>query len=811
MDLDSLEIASNVKQFVLEPLSDKELGLIKKVNELIHGSPTDINRGYQFLHDGITRPPFVQLLIKVNPAMYLYPLQTKPIGDCTSIINLLLSFIYQMLQTVPIEYSDLLMNPKTNLAMSFSMLLSDHTLIGTHQLALEVLNQLPVNETLIELIEPLCKLTTTQYISLSVQLLKRILTTKETSNCFIQFKCMKYINLALFTPNSNEKMSLIEVLTALFKGCDDSSRVTIAKEAIDNDILKHGYSILTCGSLEMKTTFIKFIVHLSYAEEVQEDIIKSGVLPLVILLLAEQDIKTITSIILLIQSMTENRKYIEEFTGIGLVSYIRKILQKYPESLEQKVVIVIMNILLNISTNEKILEEFILFKLDEIIEDILKNQVVDRVKEPGTTIITRIKTYRIRINSINEPNSQEQYEAHEFLGRVINVYKYRLQHIDETSQEGKLINNRIVGLKTKQNFFVQQYNKDFDIGSLRFDNVETLNLDMYLNVSESVECCNEVLPKPRIEIIQISGIEMQDLEEFYSHQLNTIIKKNTETYVFKSEQKYLNIIDQFVSGLIDPLSEICSTTEKQTYFNVIEKIQAIIGQIQESIPVGSKFDTFLEKYLDGLSSNALYKTYAIFINAQDRNTFEYPIKIAELVDAYEKEGMKVFDVMAIVYQHIRMLHDYFDILIYTHKYSPYIQLIKQCKEKMSVGQGAMKTIIENVNINYLSVSLKKISNEYNGTVKKFEKVLLRYHGLYWVTMVLVDNNLIFLTKMDKSYKINQVFDVTKMELIGVMQSERNNKAIFTVDGESSDIIFFSPQQLFDWKKVFSEIIKGTIY
>ncbi|EMD44225.1 Hypothetical protein EHI5A_017580, partial [Entamoeba histolytica KU27] len=83
MDLDSLEIASNVKQFVLEPLSDKELGLIKKVNELIHGSPTDINRGYQFLHDGITRPPFVQLLLKVNPAMYLYPLQTKPIGDCT--------------------------------------------------------------------------------------------------------------------------------------------------------------------------------------------------------------------------------------------------------------------------------------------------------------------------------------------------------------------------------------------------------------------------------------------------------------------------------------------------------------------------------------------------------------------------------------------------------------------------------------------------------------------------------------------------------------------------------------------------------
>ncbi|EDR22173.1 hypothetical protein EDI_129260 [Entamoeba dispar SAW760] len=811
MDLESFEVVPNVNQFVLETLSDKELGLIKKVNELIHGTPTDINRGYQFLHDGIARPTFVQLLLKVNPAMYLYPLQTKPIGDCTSVINLVLSFIYQMLQTVPIEYSDLLMNPKANLAMSFRMLLSDHTLIGTHQLALEVLNQLPVNDSLIELIEPLCQLTTTQHISLSVQLLKRILTTKETSNCFIQFKCMKYINLALFTSNSNEKMTLIEILVSLFKGCDDSSRIAIAKEVIDSDILKHGYSIFTCGSLEMKTEFIKFIIHVSYAEESQEDIIKSGILPLVISLLSEQDTKTIISIMLLIQSMTENHNHIEEFIGVGIVSYIRKILQRYPESLEQKVVIIIMDVLLNISTNERILDELILFKVDEIIEDVLKNQVVDRVREPSITIITRIKAYHNRISLINDPNSQEQYEAHEFLGRVINIYKYKLQHIDETSQEGKLINNRIVILKTKQNFFVQQYNKEFDISSLQIDNVETLNLDIYLNVSESLEHCNEILPKPKMEIIQISGIEMQDLEEFYFHQLNTIIKKNTEIHIFKSEQKYLNIIDQFVSGLIDPLSEICSTTEKQTYFNVIEKIQTIIAQIQDNIPVGSKFDIFLEKYLDGLSNNALYKTYAIFINAQDRNTFEYPLKIAELVDAYEKEGMKVFDVMAIIYQHITMLHDYFDILIFTHKYSPYIQLIEKCKEKMKIGQEAMKTITEKINLNYLSISLKKINNQYNDDIKKFEKVLLRYHGLYWVTMILVDNNLIFLTKMDKGYKINQVFDMNKMELIGVMQSERNNKAIFTVDGESTDIIFFLSQQLFDWKKVFREIIKGTIY
>ncbi|ELP89198.1 hypothetical protein EIN_486000 [Entamoeba invadens IP1] len=798
----------SIKQYFITPLTPKEEGVMNKVNELLHGSSTDIARAYTFLHDGIARPAFVQLLLKVNPLLYTFTLQSKPIGDCTSIINSLLSFLYQMIQTAGDDYIKLLLLPATKISISFGFLLSDHTLVNTQLLGLQVLSLIPINHDFIELIPPLSFLAIGQHAELALRILKKVVTTKEAVTYFVETKCVGHLCIALHTQSTHDKEASLEIIVSLFRDCDDSLREKIATEINEESILEHGFFVFTQGTLKMKVFMLNIIAHMSYVSPCQMAIFESGIMPLVVKMLGESENRVVMSALVVIQYITESQVNCDEFEGIGVVPLLTNILKKFPDSVEQKVVINAMEALKNLSTNDTLMEEMVVFDTQKVIEDLGKKEgLVKRVKDNIDLVTVKIKSFSTLQFKGEEVSSQERATAHEFLGKVYNVYKYRTLYGDYDKEKTE---ERLSAIRELQKVFVDQYNETFDINKLSFDNVNELNVDIYLNVSESLDHCEETMDLPSMSTILLSKISQEDLTRFYSHRLDCAIKKNTENFVFKAEQKHLNLIDQFVDGLVEPMKEICSVSDTQTYFNVIEKVQTIVGGIQESIPADSSFEVFLDKYMEGMASNSLYKTYAIFINAQDRNTFEYPQKIAEIIKAYEKENKSVVDVMGEVYHHINKLHMYFDVLTVTHSWSKLSKAVEEGKDILKKGEQALQNILQKIELNYLGICLKKLGVGIEENVVKSQQVLLRYKGMQLVTMVLVETKLVFLVMLDKKFRMLEAFPVKDLELIGVMQSDKSNKAIFGCVGESFDIVFFNSNELFEWKHVFGDVIKGGL-
>ncbi|KAL7720149.1 PH domain-containing protein [Entamoeba marina] len=656
-----------ITKFTLSPLSDKERNLIVKINDLIHGSSSEVERGYSLLNEGVSRSSFVDLIMKINPTLFMSPLQSPPAKDYITTTNAVIrnSFIKNLL------------GPKTQTILSLRMVLNNKELMNTHSNALFLLDKLPLDSSMLELIEPLCK--------------------------------------HIVTPNSEI------AIRALKKIISNNSRNLVVKSMANSNIFKHCHTILVNETTKIKLLMSNILVYVSYVDDEQVVLFDEGLVPHILMMLNEDDKRVVSSILLLLESLSQNTVNITEFAGFGLSSHLKKIIEKYPSETESKRLITALSILLNVSGDESFLPELLMHKFDELLKNLLNAPDLNkRIVDPATQVKNR---------------------------RVVNVYHFHSKFLDSDSKLKDLYQQRIKQLNDIQQKFVFDYSNSLSIDQLTVSDFSSLNVEVFLNVNEAIDNCESLFPT-----------------------------------------QYLQYIDDFVAGFLEPLSAIRPENELRSKFNNIQGIQTIIATIQESVSMESKFESLLDAYLNAITANIFYKTYAYFKTSHNRNTYQFSHEVEEILNVYEKNNIHMKDLMSIISYHTDALHSYFNTIAITHKFSNLQSKAQLCKEKFAVGEDV------------LCFSYLTIDSDLSSEIQRHDQVLLQQKGLTWTIMVMNQEFLLFLTRTDTSYSLLQQYYLSK----------KNNRMIFSYGEEGFEVIFPTEECLYAWKKLFNEKAKKPI-